>query len=176
MPSMINRLAFGLIDLIGSTNQGDNPSQLGDQVAPVLDVRDLYLSERLTYFQNQSTFNPGNNSSIDNIVIPIGQVWRLISMSARFTGAAAGDNMKMALSVQNFPNNSLDGAGATSKQVILSARATADSVGDLATIHYQWADQYWLLGGGKVEWQVTDNQLTLASDVFVDLLYHRLDT
>lgn len=87
MPSTINRVPFGLQDLLGSTNQGDNPNQLGGVVAPTLDVGRLLKVERRSFHVVVQSFT--NSAILATIQVPLGQLWLVDSVGVRVNPTAA---------------------------------------------------------------------------------------
>lgn len=72
--SRINRVPFGLQDLLGSQNFGDNPSELSSVVAPVLDMLPFLSAERYSYsYQSGNISNNGAMAS--GISVPDGEIW-----------------------------------------------------------------------------------------------------
>jgi hypothetical protein len=71
--SRINRVPFGLQDLLGSQNFGDNPSELSGVVAPTLDMGMFLTAERTNYAYKAVAIS--NNGLVTSFVVPEGEVW-----------------------------------------------------------------------------------------------------
>ena len=74
MPTQISRVPFGLQDLLGSTNQGDNPSQLSEIVAPTLDLSSYLEAERRS-FTISTAPAAFVNGLLTTITVPLGELW-----------------------------------------------------------------------------------------------------
>lgn len=72
---IISALPKGFLDLLGLQNFGENPRQLADAVAPVIDLLELFLANKLgSIGQNLTTPVAGFNS-LPNLTVPVGEVW-----------------------------------------------------------------------------------------------------
>lgn len=81
---------FGLLSLLDSKNFGQNPDQLNDAVASIVDLTGLYLLQKAEVFAS-TAINPlvaGTNVAV-GMVVPTGEVWRIHQASA-FVSAGAG--------------------------------------------------------------------------------------
>jgi len=81
--SRINRVPRGLQDLLGSTNQGDNPSELLGDVRAGFDIFPFWGAERLKAITN-FTANLSAATTLDHAV-PEGRVWLPVAMSTEVT-------------------------------------------------------------------------------------------
>lgn len=78
--SQINRVPFGLQDLLGSQNFGDNPSELSQVVAPTLDMTPFLTAERTSYSYLSLTL--AANAEIGTIVVPEGELWYCLGVGS----------------------------------------------------------------------------------------------
>lgn len=99
--SRINRVPFGLQDLLGSTNFGDNPSELAPVVAPTLDLNLWLASER-----REATYGnlvAGTSDGVGGqLVVPEGEMW--ICSLAGITLSTIGTDAKdvwLSLTIQD---------------------------------------------------------------------------
>ena len=74
--SRINRVPFGLQDLLGSQNFGDNPSELSRVVAPTLEMTPFLTAERTSYVHTSAS--KSTNGQIVAQVVPDGEIWYLV--------------------------------------------------------------------------------------------------
>lgn len=77
--SQINRPPIGLQGLLGSKNFGVNPSDLNQQVVPIVDLFDFWASQTLRYIKETAvTAGVGN---VINTVVPSDKVWMPLSVA-----------------------------------------------------------------------------------------------
>lgn len=90
--SQITRVPFGLQSLLGSKNFGDNPAELGQVVAPILDMFPFFAAERRTWHQDVGIV-VNDNGVVNTITVPTGELWLVDSLGAsvQMTGSPAGD-------------------------------------------------------------------------------------
>lgn len=88
----------GLLDLLGSQNFGENPRDLGNVIAPVVDVRELFqvTKQRVIFNSGTDVLANGNNSlKTFALTVPAGEVWRIVAGSA-FLNTAVGETVGQA--------------------------------------------------------------------------------
>lgn len=92
----INRQPRGLLNFLGIQNVGRNPGQLGEQLSPVIDLRDWYLQ--------QNTESVALNSSVASLgfnpffSVPDTETWAVISTAAN-SAAALGAGVTFQIGV-----------------------------------------------------------------------------
>lgn len=160
--SRINRVPQGFQSLLASQNFGDNPSELSEVAAPVLEL-DKFLSKTLIRRTTASASASAIGAALD-ITIPEGQLWEPLNwwVGANNQFNAGGQAVIRAELV--FPDEE-NAAGLqvvsmfdTSPKVILDAVSTGVSYGD----GIQMAGQ--LYGPGtRFRAEVVDLNLTGAS-------------
>jgi len=79
--STINRLPWGLQDILGSVSQGDNPDDLLRQVRASFDMWPLWTPERLRMTPVGATLDEEGEASV--IQIPNGEYWMPHSISMK---------------------------------------------------------------------------------------------
>lgn len=87
--SRINRVPYGLQDLLGSQNFGDNPSELGGVVSPVLDMYQFMKLERREFVINAAGSTRTTPGNFSNIVVPQGEIWMVEMIGATMNKNAA---------------------------------------------------------------------------------------
>jgi len=100
--SRINRVPFGLQELLGNAAQGDNPSELLDGVRADFDIEPLWHADRLQ--TAEATSSQSALSAGVQITVPSGEYWRPISMSGKMA-IAVGDSTGIILSVTLLPQS-----------------------------------------------------------------------
>lgn len=172
--SRINRLPWGLQNLLGSTAQGDNPSNLEESVRPILDVTPHYELERLNS-QSVSGANTAIGGS-ETITIPDGEVWEIVTIScSALNSFNAGGFIRMALKSRAI-NLDTD----TNNNVVLAVGPQYDVVHDVAStaVSFQFAwqppyKQFWR-GGTRFQVIIIDAVFTGASVTMgMQILYRR---
>jgi len=85
----IQRLPVGLLDLLGMQSTGDTPHMISGEVVPIVDLINLYLTDRLAG-QNAATANVAAVGSLLSTVGPgPGEQWMVYGLTGSSTGALA---------------------------------------------------------------------------------------
>lgn len=82
--SIINRIPKGFLDLLGSVTQGKTPPQYVDAVAPVVDIRALYLGQTMSTFGIDMPHSVAGNSF--TISLDETETWLLRGLSVANLG------------------------------------------------------------------------------------------
>jgi len=108
--SQINRVPFGLQDLLASKNFGDNPNDLAQVVAPVLDIEKYFETERYSYYHGADVIPGGTTALVDTTRVPEGELWFLHAMGikAELTATGAAVPTVPLFGYMKFPQNSND--------------------------------------------------------------------
>lgn len=94
--SRINRVPWGLQDILGSQSQGENPSELLQEVRPSFDMWPLWAQERIQYDRITGSITARGQNV--NIAVPDGEYWMPIAMYGGVAGFAdIGTVIKIAL-------------------------------------------------------------------------------
>lgn len=101
----ISRVPFGLQDLLGSTQFGDNPSDFSTEIRPTLDLFRFLASDSI--FHNTQNVT---NAPLLNLreVVPTGEIWFPLFASMNGRSVVGGDVMDFAIFFDDFR-----GAGST---------------------------------------------------------------
>ena len=102
--SRINRVPFGLQDLLGSQNMGDNPSELSRVVAPTLPMMPFYYAQKREYaVSNVVTVVDQDDSGGCVIDVPEGEIWfcRAVGTRVRCDGGNSAYKYHTAVQLQN---------------------------------------------------------------------------
>lgn len=97
--SQITRVPLGLQDLLGSKNFGDNPSELAQVVAPVLDVSKFLSIERRRWWTD-GVVRVAANSQFAAVRIPDGELWLIEAFSLALDIGVNGAGLGADFSVQ----------------------------------------------------------------------------
>lgn len=106
--SQINRVPFGLQDLLGSKNFGTNPSQLGQVVTPTLELWDFLKYERRARVISAGGFATAVTQQIELFVIPDTEIWLVeqVGCTIAKTGAMnVGDQIHLTALAINLPDS-----------------------------------------------------------------------
>ena len=106
--SQITRVPFGLQDLLGSKNFGVNPTELGQQVNPTLEMFPFLAAERLTYFDS-GAMTVFSDSQWFIKVIPDGELWMVdgVGINVDPVTTAVGQTLTSGVRIKNPPNLNL---------------------------------------------------------------------
>lgn len=102
--SQITRVPWGLQGFLGSKNQGDNPSELAQTVAPTLDLSKFFGIENDRWTDSGSAvFASPTTQSIE---VDPNELWLLKRIGVRvgLTSPTAGDALKVYFGVTQMPN------------------------------------------------------------------------
>lgn len=98
-PLTIQRYPRGLLDLLGSKSNGDNPTVLAQAVAPVIDVTALYqfdLVESRSATTNAANLCGAYGVTGTHLTVPAGELWLLHNLSfAANTNLIAGETYQV---------------------------------------------------------------------------------
>lgn len=102
--SKINRLPWGLQDILGSVSQGDNPSELLKDVRASFDMWPLWTPERLRFVRTGAVLDAEGEAV--STTIPDGEYWMPITFSMKMVASAAvGTVFSMQMGMGNLPDN-----------------------------------------------------------------------
>lgn len=121
MGGPIARRPLGLLDLLLSQQQGDNPNDLGDSVQATLDLAGFYQSERITTESVAATSAVVGSSA--SITIPQGEAWRMLYCGTRGSFNAIGQQLRVAFRMSSLPGGGIVDLGQT---LIITAIGAAD--------------------------------------------------
>lgn len=102
MPQKLSGFPKGLLSLLGSNSFGSNPSELGDIIAPTVDLAGFYMAQAQTV--RSTSVNPlvaGPNTGTLNLTVPVGELWFLHSIDIGIFGVAASSAACSAAMVQD---------------------------------------------------------------------------
>lgn len=109
----INRIPRGLLSLLDSQTQGQNPDSMGDVIAPVTDLGDLLASAKGTSTEQNTASNVLVISAGQApIVVPQGEIWLVRLATAQVFSLESGLNAACNLAFQ---------ASTTQSRLILSS-------------------------------------------------------
>lgn len=87
--SRLSGFPTGLLSLLGSQNFGEAPNELGDVIAPTVDIGELFaLTRQEAIFVSYATPTTGNNNGA-GLIVPPGEIWRVMAGGA-FAAPGAG--------------------------------------------------------------------------------------
>jgi len=102
MPIRLSGFPKGLLSLLGSNSFGVNPSELGDVIAPVVDLTGMYLISAQTVIStNVNPLVNGPNAGVVNHTVPVGEMWYVHSIDAAIFAVAASSGDISAAMVQD---------------------------------------------------------------------------
>lgn len=120
--AVVNRLPPGLLDLLGIKNGGKNPGSLVDQLMPVLEMRDWYMTQTAAAVSaaGSAAINAAGTYTTTGttLTVPAGEWWYITDFSCIVDASATS-----AFSAQGFwlyptPIGSQMAAFATSRVVL----------------------------------------------------------
>jgi len=98
--TQITRVPTGLQDFLGTQAQGDNPSEFGQTIIPVLDMFPFYAQGVERWEDVGGLFSVDTGLNID---VPAGETWLLLSWSVEMDGGGAGGSFNMGVIMTQVP-------------------------------------------------------------------------
>ena len=103
MPSPISRRPAGLLDLLLTQQQGENPNDLLESVQPTLDLLRFYAPDRMEVAGTTLTHTGvGSNGSIE---VPAGQTWLTFGVASSVTFATVNQRISCSCRLNNIVSN-----------------------------------------------------------------------
>ena len=136
--SRINRVPFGLLDFLATKTQGDNPSQLLQEVRPTLDLTKFFIAERMENFSEVQVSAAAAGGF--TFTVPVGEIW--FPVTASMTMIVADANGRADLQVKG--SGPIGGIGSgTGQSVIFQDRYftqefAASTVGQQLSVNFNW--------------------------------------
>lgn len=104
MSSRIQRIPRGLLAFLDMVGTGQNPVVFGDAVAPVVDIRDFYLSE--TILSQEATGTAQNAGDTITLSVPANTTWIVRAIQATLN-VNAGEIARISIAVRPAGLNSI---------------------------------------------------------------------
>lgn len=104
MGSQITRVLFGLQDLLGSKNFGDNPAEFGEIVIPTLEMFPFLSTER-SVITSTDVVTLVDEGDIGSMVVPQGELW-LLQQVGVYVNASTSAVLTLGASWHTFDNQS----------------------------------------------------------------------
>lgn len=139
--SRINRVPFGLQEFLGNTSQGNNPSELLEQVRPGFNMWPLWGVDKIEY--QEFSVSTGSLGAGATLTVPLGKVWMPLHFSGR-TGMALAGVQQLALRIT-------DPASGVSAILQQSALMTAVQANQSLSVHHSFPQPLLLASGVTVD-------------------------
>lgn len=172
MPTTVNRVPFGLQDLLGNTGFGKNPGEFADTINPTLEMLPFWLGERHGVTAKTSALTTRGEALI--ITVPDGKLWMPHSMHIGIVGGiTVGDIMQFTFNVDALPIE----VGITSFiRLRTTDLYTVVTVGDLQYYDYQFPFRHVALAGRQFAMQIAAMTLIgIATTIEFSVVYDELD-
>ena len=102
-PKTIQRLPVGLLDILGMQSTGDTPHLIADEVQPVMDLTDLYLTDRLSRSIAQTAVIAAIGFAVAGTVTPLGpapgEQWMVYGLMTSSGALAAATQITYVMAV-----------------------------------------------------------------------------
>ena len=105
MASPISRRPAGLLDLLLSQQQGQNPTKLEDDVQPIIDMSQFYEADRISI--DALTTNLSAVGVTATHTVPAGEHWKLIAVGFAGVFNAANQRVQIYFSFSGFSGTAL---------------------------------------------------------------------
>jgi hypothetical protein len=159
--SRINRVPFGLQDLLGSTNQGDNPSVLDEVATPVLELG-AFLSAERRWFNRVNPVSKTSDGSIDSLIVPSGEQWFVQAIGCIVTPVGTGTPQVHISAACNLINNSNNGTQLHALADLGYIEA-ANAGGSFCSLTYDFPNPVPFFGSEKITWYASEGNYTSVS-------------
>jgi len=100
MPSPISRRPGGLLDLLLTQQQGKNPANLLDDVAPTFDMLPFYAQERLSVIREALAVT-ASGPQATTIDVPAGETWIVYNFGLKIEFATAAQSCNAYIDMQS---------------------------------------------------------------------------
>jgi hypothetical protein len=176
--SRINRVPFGLQDLLGSVNLGVNPSDMAEQVRGEIDLFPHWASERLTIIDQTGVQYAGTGIvAALTFTIPNGQAWIPVTTFSSINFEIVGQQAAWAFQVNRVPNL---GNPLLSGAVSYEAKdpVTSIQIGQITRLIHNWPRRV-LFGAGTtfaVRLDMVNQNGGADPTIIHRMLYYRLNT
>ena len=91
----ITRSPVGLLDFFGLKNDGRNPAELANVVAPIIDLREFYLADRWQYTSESGLTATGTNNVACALSVPVGEIWYVKEFGVSSGALGAGVQLRL---------------------------------------------------------------------------------
>jgi hypothetical protein len=176
--SRINTVPRGLQSFLGNTNMGDNPSELSQVTAPVVNLSEWLRIDRMRAFSSAGTIVLAPPTDIVSLTVPDNKLWFLVNAGLwieRTTGTGNG-TFASHIVLTGYPSYS--GAGAPGSEVALfQFNRTFSTQGEMADAA-QFATPIPLPAGVTITWRAGINSDS-TNDTYNckgTMLYFEVDT
>lgn len=135
--SRINTVPKGLQSFLGNTNFGDNPSELSEVAAPVVQLNPFLQVDQMRARSSAAitTVNsPGN--AIEQFAVPQNKIWFVLGFGIKCLPAVAVANFGQHVDIYNYPQ----GEGADAIEPIMAA--------EFHNMNATVANRFW----GQTQW------------------------
>lgn len=161
-------MPFGLQDLLGSQNFGDNPSEMGQVVAPTLDMRMFYHPERRNIFCGIVSVTTGNNGLITSFAVPSNELWFVTAVGAIVNGAAVANQWfgHLSANIVNTQNSNFPGKTAPLAGMPFADQGAVNNVQPF-TLNTD-LDYLPILGSESIEFRLARSNVTAVNTLTFD--------
>ena len=161
--SRINTPPIGLQDLLGSKNFGDNPSDLLEQVRPVVDLLPFWGTQKLKFAAESAT--TAGAGSVVELDVPENENWAILSAHFQRTLLSAGEGTRMVIAWSNSAfGTTVWPLAATAIEDPKAGRAELDLI-------YQPAN-LWLLPAGSQLRGIINSSDIASTDYILSAIYY----
>ncbi len=164
--SRVNRVPYGLQNLLGAQNFGDNPSELSGIIAPTLDLWQMLKFEQRAWHIDPGAVNRNTPGAISFKAVPEGEMWIVEAIGCSFAKNApwaVGDVVEVTASL-----NQAQGSNAPTVFHPLGSLGRFEATAAVATWwHYfsrEMPQPLVLSPGEVIEWELS-NTVMPASNV-----------
>ena len=163
----INRQPQGLANFLSVQAGGRNPDDLSQSVRPVVNIEPFYQPDRLR--AAKTAFNL-NVQQLQELIVPEGEIWKLLSVSLQGQNAAANHQNFFSFWLERIPGQGLNGVPIAD----VNQNIVRQSNGVNTTQVYELRHPLVLTGGQRVVLSF-DNGDTNPSGGFFYCIYVLLD-
>lgn len=177
MPSRINKVPDGLLDLLDLKALGQNPSVFPDTVQPSIDLFPFYAAGDLRQYREQ--VNSAAAGSLVTLRIPTGEIWIPIHMSASHVVGSTNQNGTVGLSIRQIPASPESPETGDNFLWLNPAWGQQDNftagtpIGARMIYTYSWPFRIAYPSNVEFNWFVLYEDITVAVDYDLILAYYR---
>lgn len=166
--TQINQPPYGLTDLLGSKQFGDNPSELASTVVAGVELYPFWSVDKERYTRNSNALT-GRGIAV-SISVPTGEVWMPRVISARHTGLVSASPPIIETLGIRIAALAVGGHGVT----VASSSQTLRTTGDLHALFWLPDRLVPLRAGIAIQVQVLATQSGASEGYELECWYDRL--
>lgn len=167
MANRIQRVPNGYLSLLGMVGSGETPKVTPDFLQPTIDIEPYFSADRVETLIDSTT---GASVVADNasLVVPNGEIWRMVAMGGRATYSLVGG-------IANIQLLYATPSGPTVIPLTVGKRQVAVAATDVCDIGFVFPMPLILVAGSELRLRLNEPVTTGTVNLTVSAIFNRLD-